>query len=528
MNFGIYTRKSYYSDTSESTKMQYDACKEYIMRSFPEPENVIFYEDDGYVRSNIDRPGMNQMKEDIADGLIDCVVIYRIDRITSKMDDFCIFYGYLKNHGVKFVTVKDGIDTNTPIGEAMMYLAVIFSSIEVQNDSLRITDNLRHLASSGYWCGGQPPLGYKIEPVLMDGSKKSHKILVPDEKGKAFVKKLISLFLERGCSLTSLATYCRNNGIVSPVGTTLSSARINTIIRNPQLYAGTERMFDYFENLGCIMDEGSPREKWDGSRAPLVYGRTMEVYVDNVKRHRQAPPERWRISLAQWEPLFNDDLFFKIMKQYGRNRLDRKMKYETTLLKGVLRCKCGRLMGLARKKRVDGSVLTEYICTRRNIDPSACRVPAIPAKLIDDEAMKVFKSIHVDPFKIKKYVKTDNLKSHPANPERLRKELAAIERKIDRLTLSLSENGQSSAAKYIVKQIEALDIEAGEIRAKISAAALAERRNARKVETAGEKIKLITKLCQHLEEFSIEEQNELAKKVLKSAVWDGETLSLEF
>jgi DNA invertase Pin-like site-specific DNA recombinase len=62
--------------------MQYDACKEYIMRSFPDPENIMFYEDDGYVRSNIDRPGMNQMKEDIADGLIDCVVIYRIDRIT--------------------------------------------------------------------------------------------------------------------------------------------------------------------------------------------------------------------------------------------------------------------------------------------------------------------------------------------------------------------------------------------------------------------------------------------------------------
>ena len=76
--------------------------------------------------------------------------------------------------------------------------------------------------------------------------------------------------------------------------------------------------------------------------------------------------------------------------------------------------------------------------------------------------------------------------------------------------------------------MELLDIEAGELRTKISAAALAERRNARKVETAGEKIKLITKLCQHLEEFSIEEQNELAKKVLKSAVWDGETLSLTF
>ena len=42
----------------------------------------------------------------------------------------------------KFITVRDGIDTTTPLGEAMMYLAVIFSGLEVRTDSLRITDNI--------------------------------------------------------------------------------------------------------------------------------------------------------------------------------------------------------------------------------------------------------------------------------------------------------------------------------------------------------------------------------------------------
>ena len=70
---------------------------------------------------------MNQLKEDIAAGLIDCVVIYKIDRVCSDMMDFCTFYSYLKEHEIKFITVQDGIDTTTPLGEAMMYLAVIFS-----------------------------------------------------------------------------------------------------------------------------------------------------------------------------------------------------------------------------------------------------------------------------------------------------------------------------------------------------------------------------------------------------------------
>ena len=62
MNFGIYTRKSYYTDTSDSVKMQLEACREYIDRVFDEIDTVTPYEDDGYVRSDIDRPAMNQLR----------------------------------------------------------------------------------------------------------------------------------------------------------------------------------------------------------------------------------------------------------------------------------------------------------------------------------------------------------------------------------------------------------------------------------------------------------------------------------
>ena len=72
-------------------------------------------------------------------------------------------------HSVKFITVKDGIDTTTPLGEAMMYLAVIFSGLEVQTDSLRITDNMIHLAAKGFWCGGPPP--QTIILIVLDGAK---------------------------------------------------------------------------------------------------------------------------------------------------------------------------------------------------------------------------------------------------------------------------------------------------------------------------------------------------------------------
>lgn len=525
MNFAIYSRKSYYTDTSESTKMQIEACREYVERHHDDVESVTVYEDDGYIRSEIDRPGMNRLRADVADGLIDCVVVYRIDRITSKMDDFCIFYAFLKDRGVKFVTVKDGIDTTTPIGEAMMYLAVIFSGIEVENDTLRITDNMNHLAASGYWCGGRPPLGLKIQNIFVSG-RKSHKILVPDEETRAFKDELVRIFLDHHFTLQNMETYCRQQGIKSPQGKFLSSNQLYSILRAPQCVAATGRMYDYFADLGCQIDEGSPREKWDGTHAIMVYGRTTEKRIDGKKKHVLAPPEQWRVSLAQWAPYMPDDIYLRIMDQFGRNKIDKKMKHETTLLKGVLRCKCGRLMSLARKPKLDGSVSTWYHCPRREREGSeACDMRAIRADLIDDKVMDIFRSIELDPKLIEKYAEV-SVKTSAEPSDGLRKRLVSVEGKIDRLTDTLAENGASAAAKYIVKQIEELDAEAVRIRRKLTEQTVAARRAKKALKSAQEKRDDIIRLCEHYDDFTMEEKNEIARAVIKSATWDGEVLKI--
>ena len=525
MNFAIYSRKSYFTDTSESTKMQVDACQEYIERHHDDVESVTIYEDDGYVRSEIDRPGMNRLRQDVADGLIDCVVVYRIDRITSKMDDFCIFYAFLKDRGVKFVTVKDGIDTTTPIGEAMMYLAVIFSGIEVENDTLRITDNMNHLAASGYWCGGKPPLGLKIQEIFV-GGRKSHKILVIDEEAKAWKDELVRIFLDNHLTLQNLETYCRQQGIKSMNGKFLSTTQLYNILRAPQCVAATTKMYDYYESLGCQIDEGSPREKWDGSCAIMVYGRTTEKRIDGKKKHTIASPEEWRVSLAKWAPYMSDEIYLSILSQFGKNKIDKKMKHETTLLKGVLRCKCGRLMSLARKPKVDGSVTTWYHCPKRErAGVEACDCSAIKADLIDEKVMDIFRAIELDPKTLEKYVGV-SVKAPADATEAARRALKTVEGKIARLTDALAENGASAAAKYIVQQIEELDAEASRIRRKIAEDSAAVRRAQKELKSTKEKRVDIIRLCEHYDDFTMAEKNEIARAVIKSATWDGETLKI--
>jgi len=519
MNFGIYTRKSYFTDSSDSVKMQLEACQEYIERMADEITSITPYEDDGYVRSDIDRPAMNQLRADVADGLIDCVVIYRIDRVCSDMMDFCTFYTFLKEKGVKFVTVKDGIDTTTPIGEAMMYLAVIFSGLEIGNDSLRIRDNLNHLAGRGFWCGGMPPVGYKIEEISL-GDKK-HKTIVPDPDAVAYKDKLIDLLLNDNMSLQGLETYCKQQGIRSLRGSFLSTTQLHQILRSPYCCPASPEIYDYYNELGCIIDEGSPRELWDGKHGVMVYGRTKEVRKDHKKKHVQAPPEEWRISIGYHEPTISAETWLAIQSHFGRKKIDQTLKHGTPLLKGVLRCKCGRLMGLARRKHVDGSVMSWYKCYKRE-RAGECDMSQIKCSLLDDKVLEIFQAIDHDPDLIKKYVKQE--KKTASSGDQIRKQIAKLEKKIDRLTESLGEASGSAAAKYIVAEIEKLDIDLQKLKREEAKVSQEKRRNAKAVKSAEDKRSEITALLADFDNFTDEEKNEIARSVIKEATWDGDTL----
>lgn len=520
MNFGIYTRKSYYTDTSDSVKMQLEACREYIDRVFDEIDTVTPYEDDGYVRSDIDRPAMNQLREDVADGLLDCVVIYRIDRVCSDMMDFCTFYTFLKERGVKFVTVKDGIDTTTPIGEAMMYLAVIFSGLEIGNDAIRIRDNLNHLAARGFWCGGQPPIGYDIQEIDLGGKK--HKTIVTNEEELAYKKELIRIMQENDFSLQQMETYCKNNGIKSVRGSFLSTTQLHQILRSPYCVADTPEVYDYFAEKGCIMDEGSPRELWDGKHGVMVYGRTMQTRVNHKKKHTIAPPENWRISIGYHEPQMSAEEWLALQGFFGRHVFVKELKHETTLLKGILRCKkCGRLLGLSRKKKVDGSVSTWYKCYNRE-RRGVCDMSQIKAELLDEKVLEIFRSIEHDPATIEKYVKVE--KKAAGSGDQLRKNIKKTEEKIDRLTGTLATSAQSSAAKYIVAEIEKLDVELQKLKREEAKLSQEKRRNAAALKNAENKRTEIEALLANFDNFTMDEKNEIAKRVIREAAWDGETL----
>lgn len=518
MNIGLYSRKSNYKDTSESTQMQLSVGRKYIEDHMPGPHSFFEYEDDGFVRTNTNRPGFKQMMADVDAGLLDVIVAWKFDRISGDMKDFCLFYSHLVEKGVRLVVVTENIDTTTPLGEAMMYIAVVFAQLEVANDSERVTENMLDLAKKGFWPGGPAPVGYEIIQIAHGG--KSHKTLQPVPAQIEYKNQLIDTFLQGGYSLQGMETYCKNNGIRTLRGAFLSTTQIYHILTTPVCVSATPAMYDYFQQKGCIMSEHFPREKWDGKHGIIVYGRTTQ----KNGTHRLNPPEKWLVSVGKHEPYMDDELFFRILGQLKQNTFERKKKYDIPLLKGTLRCSCGCLMQVSRKKKTHGVSSWYYCIKRMRKGVDACPMGQIKIDLLDEKVLEILRSIAYDEGAVEKYMASSRSSSTVQRSAGVLRQMNMVKGKIDNLAGSLAQNQSSAAAKYIIEEIERLDAQYQSLKAEHLSLAADERIAARELRSANDKKKEIVHLLENFDAFSADEKNAIVKSVLKECVWDGETL----
>lgn len=520
MRFADYGRKSVFSDTSDSIDNQRRMCREYADHRFHgQIDSYVDYFDEDFTGANTKRPGLQRLLADIESGQIDVLIVYQLDRLSRDVRDFANIYSLLEEHGVSFVSVKEQIDTTTPIGKAMMYVTVVFAQMERETIAARVTDNMIGLAKKGYWVGGQPPLCYDRQRIEVDGKK--HVILVLNPDGAAYVTKIFDLFLDLCLSLQGMETYFKNNNIKTVNGKFFSTNQLHKILTMPYCVEATTEIYDFYAAKGCIMDPDSPREKWDGTVGVMIYGRTTE----KNKKHQLQPPEKWRVCLGLHEPFISSEKWLAVQDRFCRNTFDKTMKYDVPLLKGVLRCKCGSLMQVARKKRINDVGSWYYCIKRMRQGADACPDSHhIKTDLLDDKVVGIFRNIAADPALIESFVKKSEYKQPDITD--VRKQITATNKKLETLASSLALSRDSSAAKYIIAEMEKLDIELTELhKRELDADALMrESRNYEK--RAQERIVDIKNLIENFENFTASERNEIVKSVVSECVWDGETLSL--
>ena len=212
MKFCCYGRKSVFSEKSDSIDNQFRMCREYVdVKYSGQVDSFDKYSDEDFTGANTSRPALQRLLSDIADGCFDVLVVYQLDRLSRNVRDFSNIYASLEEHGVKFISIKENIDTSTPIGRAMMYVTVVFAQMERETIAARVADNMIGLAKKGYWVGGKPPIGYVSSQIIVDGKKQV--TIERDQDGIKYVNWIFETFKQSGKSLLSLERYFTDNGI---------------------------------------------------------------------------------------------------------------------------------------------------------------------------------------------------------------------------------------------------------------------------------------------------------------------------
>ena len=164
----IYTRKSTDEGLEKeynTLESQFDACAAYIQSQAGQGWELQerHYDDGGFSGGNMDRPALKQLLADISRGLVDVVVVYKIDRISRSLADFCELTKIFKQANVSLVSITQQIDTSTSMGRMIVHLLVSFGQFEREIDSDRIRDKMAAMRKKGMWSGGVVPYGYKLE-----------------------------------------------------------------------------------------------------------------------------------------------------------------------------------------------------------------------------------------------------------------------------------------------------------------------------------------------------------------------------
>ena len=214
--YAIYSRKSKFTGKGESIENQIELCKNQLINKYNiDEQNIKVYQDEGFTGYNTNRPQFQEMLKEIKNNKIKCVIVYRLDRISRNVTDFCNLKNEFLKHNVDFISVTENFDTSTPMGSAMLMISSVFAQLERDTIAERIRDNMYELAKTGRWLGGNTPFGYKsqkIETLSVDGKKRNlYKLEIIFEEAK--IIKLIWNKMNELKSLSKLETYLLQKGI---------------------------------------------------------------------------------------------------------------------------------------------------------------------------------------------------------------------------------------------------------------------------------------------------------------------------
>lgn len=217
-----------------------------------------YYVDGGYSGKDLNRPAIQKLISDCKSGKIDCVFVFKLDRISrSQKDTLYLIEEVFNKYNVGFISIRENFDTTTPFGKAMIGILSVFAQLERETILERTRIGIQKRAESGLWRGGgKIPYAYDYDSALG--------ILVPNKERVEKLHNMISLYLD-GLSF---------NKLESIFG--MDESLISQIILNRT-------------NLGIVPYKG---QEFKGQHEAVVTEETYNRLIETIKMRSKTRTER--------------------------------------------------------------------------------------------------------------------------------------------------------------------------------------------------------------------------------------------
>lgn len=355
----IYTRKS----TDENLELDFnslDAQRESAEAYIASQRHTGWsclpdrYDDGGFSGGTIERPAFQRLMADVEAGLIDCIVVYKIDRLSRSLMDFARIMETLERMNVSLVSVTQQFNTTTSMGRLTLNILLSFAQFEREIISERTRDKIAAARRRGKWTGGAPVLGYDRQRDVT-GTR-----LVVNEGEAEQVRAIFRKYLELG-SLLETIHWLDARGRINKQYTT---------------------------------SKGTVRGGKDFDKSTLQKLLTNKLYLGQIAHNGQ-------IFQGEHKAIVDEDLFGRVQGQLARNR-NSGGKYQRNkhgaLLKGLVRCgHCG--CGMSHHYATRGNRRYRYyVChTAQKKGWAACPYPSLPAGELERFVMERIKEMTGSP-----------------------------------------------------------------------------------------------------------------------------------
>jgi site-specific DNA recombinase len=296
-----------------------------------------YYVEEGVSAKNTNRPELQRMISHIKNGLIDCVLVYKLDRLTRSVMDLYKLLQLFEEYDCKFKSATEVYDTTSAIGRMFITLVASFAQFERERLAERVSMGLEQLTREGKWKGGAVGYGH---------DRKDGKFVIVEHEAEV-VKDMYKWYMN-GMSDIKIAIKLNNMGITTRSGAEWTDKKVRYVLTN-------------VKNIGIL-------------RRGIRVNKDKSFDVENV-----------------YPPIIDKNTFYQAMAlRKARNKCRGKQATSNYIFSGVTRCaRCGSAL-----KGVKSRGYKRYRCINKGLEK--CDLPSFHESLMEKQFIKFLNNLSFD------------------------------------------------------------------------------------------------------------------------------------